>query len=105
MIRRYTTPVQELIVEGVDLTQSEVYVTFRQNAKVYTMAGEEVAMEFDGDNTTLSVHFTQLLTAGFQAGKRAEVQVNWMKDGERNATSIAELTITRNLLEEVIDDA
>ena len=104
MIRRYTTPVQELIVEGVDLTGKDVYVTFQQKSNVSTYTGSEITVESDGTDSTVSIHFTQIKTAGFEAGRPVKVQVNWMDSGERNATEIKEILITRNLLEEVIED-
>lgn len=105
-IRRYTSPTQELEVENVDLTQSDVYVTYTQGRTVLTVSNEDIEMESvvvdDQTNTLISVYMSQEATAAFKINEDIEVQVNWLTDGERNATDIARVGVKRNLLEEVI---
>lgn len=102
-IRRYTSPTQVLIVEGVDLTSSDVYVSYTQGKLKMTYSGGDISMERDGENTVIRVYMPQDVTAQFETRKEVEVQVNWIEDGKRNATTIAQVMVTRNLLEEVID--
>ena len=106
-IRRYTSPTQELIVEGVDLTSSDVYVTYKQGNYTLQMSGNDITVEaVTHDQTTdtkISVYMSQTQTAGFKSDPSIEVQVNWLTDGQRNATTIAKVSVARNLLEEVIE--
>lgn len=105
-IRRYTSPTQELVVENIDLTQSDVYVTYKQGRTILNLSGEDIEMETevvdDQTNTVISVYMSQETTAAFKTNDDIEVQVNWLTDGERNATVIAKVGVYRNLLEEVI---
>ena len=105
-IRRFTSPTQELEVENVDLTQSDVYVTYTQGHTVLTVSNEDIQMETvvvdDHTNTLISVYMSQETTAAFKINEDIEVQVNWLTDGKRNATDIAKVGVKRNLLEEVI---
>lgn len=101
-MRRYTTPTQELTVQGIDLTDMDVYVTYMQDeCRKVTMRPEAVAYDADSGNTTVTVSLSQLQTAQFKPGKRAQVQVNFIDaDGKRNATTVREVNITQNLLDE-----
>lgn len=100
-MRRYTTPTVELIVEGVDLTEYTVYVSFVQGRHALNIEGAECSLDEDG-NTVVAVSLTQLQTAGFQEGA-ARVQVNWLDlAGNRNATEIGKLSIEPNLMEETL---
>lgn len=101
-IRRYTSPTHVLIVEGVDLTSSDVYVAYKQGDQLLKFSGADIDMDFVDSNTEIRVYMPQEVTASFCVGESLEVQVNWLTDGERNATTIAKVTVTRNLLEEVI---
>ena len=95
-MRTYTTPTHHLEIEGVDLTDCNVYVTYRQGTSTITKQVEPVIV--DG-STTLSVTFTQAETATFGLGL-VEVQVNWVyPNGARDATEIEGVEMLRNLLE------
>lgn len=100
-IRKYTTPIQELIIDGIDLTDKEVYVTLSQREVTYTFEGEDLTLAYADGSTIISFHLTQETTAAFDESLVA-VQVNWMDNGERNATSIECVKIKHNLLEEVL---
>ena len=104
-IRRYTTPAYSFTVQGIDLTSADIYVTFKQQDFILTFDGDSVstALTALGD-TRIYVFMTQEDTAKFKGGKTAQVQVNWIVDNYRNATDIATIEITKNLLERVIDD-
>ena len=106
-IRRYTSPTQELIVEGIDLTNAEIYVSYRQKCVSLVFSGDDLQVEAvtedERTDTKISVHMSQEMTAKFRADEDVEVQVNWILDGQRNATIIAKFGIQRNLLEAVIE--
>ena len=100
-MRRYTTPTIELTVEGHDLTASDVYVTMRQQGRELTIEDADVAL--DGEDTVITFALTQEQSATFREG-RAKVEVNWVDaDGFRNATAIEEMSVTPNLLNQVIE--
>lgn len=104
---RYTTPTHTLIVGGVDLTDCDVYVSYRQvkgSSKNANSADiDDPTVAYDGTDTVITVPLTQLQTGGFTPG-RAQVQVNWItSSGIRRATEIATINVTDNLLQEVIE--
>lgn len=104
-MRRYTTPTIEVTVEGVDLTGCEIWVTlWQQGTEVTTRPGaNDVA--YDGSDTTITVGYTQEQTASLDEG-RAKVQVNWVDgEGRRNATAIAAIQVSGNLLGRTVGDA
>lgn len=107
-MRRYTTPTHDLVVEGIDLTGMDVWVTYRQDGRRLVKMGpdelESVTYDEDADESTITVSLTQLQTAQFAVGKRAKVQVNFIdSEDRRNATVIKEITISENLLDEVVE--
>lgn len=100
-MRRFTTLIETLTIEGIDLTSANIYVTMQQGATKVTYSDNELSAEYDGADTTISIHMTQEQTGSFSEGM-ISVQVNWMKDGERNATNICRFLVGGNLLDEVI---
>lgn len=97
---RYTTPTITLTVEGVDLTEQEVYVTLCQRNRTLTI--EQPAMALEGEDTVITVPLTQVQTGGLAEGTTS-VQVNWLDgQGHRDATEIGTLEVGRNLLAEVV---
>jgi hypothetical protein len=102
-MRRYTTPTITLKVVGVDLTGSNVYVTFKQeDSTLITKSGDDVTAELDGSDTTITVSLTQAETGSLMAQKSTSVQVNWMSGATRKATEIRYISTTENLLEGVL---
>lgn len=100
-MRRYTTPTIELTVEGVDLTDSDVYVTIRQQGRELTVKDADVTL--DGEDTVITFALTQEQSATFHTGS-AKIQVNWIDtDSHRNATTIEDVGVTPNLLNRVIE--
>lgn len=97
-MRRYTTPTMELVVQGIDLTGCDVYVTlWQQGDEITTRVGAD-DMARDDEGTTITVGYTQEQTASLDEG-RAKVQVNWVDgEGRRNATAIAAIQVSGNLL-------
>ena len=85
----------------VDLSTAQaVYVTFRQEPIVLTKTiGPDVWL---ADDNVINVYLSQEETLSFTPHKAIEVQVNWIKDGVREATLIAMISISNNLIPEVI---
>ncbi len=101
-MRRFTTPTLTITVEGVNLTEQEVMVTFRQRIRTFTI--ESPTMELVDEDTVISVPLSQLQTGGFSEGS-VEVQINWLDGyGHRDATTIGTIQVERNLLAEVVED-
>lgn len=101
-IRKWTSPTQELTVEGINLTSADVYVTFRQDGNTLTFSGEDLTMAYTEPDTTITVHLTQEQTGAFNS-KLILVQVNWVQDGQRNATNIVSFKPMENLYKQVIE--
>lgn len=95
---RYTTPTYELVIDGVDLTGFDVFVTFSQHGDTVTLENPSFTVE-DG-NTTIMCSLTQKQTAGFRAGMM-DVQVNWA-DASHNrcATIVKQVPVDVQLLQE-----
>lgn len=104
-MRQWTTPWEELTVEGVDLTQNQkIKVTYSQGSKVITFLHDDLDMSLDEEgNTVILVHFSQTQSGSLSPNSYCEVEVNWIdSNGERGATEIAKIPIDRNLLKEVM---
>lgn len=100
-MRRYTTPTLPLIVQGIDLTGADVWVTLAQKAHIITVDDANMELDEDG-NTVISVDLTQFQTAEFREGTM-KVQVNWIDElGRRNASNEALITVDGNLLDRVL---
>ena len=95
---RWTTPTYELVVEGVDLTAYQVYVTFSQHGNVVTIDNPTVS-HYDG-TTTITCSLTQQQSAGFRSGTM-DVQVNWADSSHnRCATLVKQVPVDAQLLQE-----
>ena len=104
----YTTPSISLVVESVDLTGNDVYVTLEQGSHELTKTGSDLIITTDthGQQTDTEIVFTlsQTESAAFNFGKSVSVQVNWINaSGVRDATEIKTIGVMRNLLDEVIE--
>ena len=103
----YTTPTISLIVEGVDITSNDVYVTLEQGNNELTKSGSDltIAAETVGQQTNTNISFvlTQEESASFRFNASVAVQVNWISaQGVRAATEIKNVGVMRNLLDKVI---
>ena len=103
---RATTPTLTLTIndESVDLTAARnVYVTLEQGTTEITKTGDALEIEPRVVKMWLSQEESLNLTEG-----AASLQINWTyldTDGvtvKRAATNVAKITITRQLLDEVI---
>lgn len=54
-IRRYTSPTQELIIEDIDLTESEVFVSYRQKNLSLCFSGDDLQVEAVTENERTDV--------------------------------------------------
>lgn len=101
-IRKWTSPTEEFTVKGIDLTESDVYVTFQQGETKSTFSGENITVTAQGDDTVIAVRLSQTVTGAF-TDDAIHVQINWMMDGERDGTDIVTFIPTPNLYDEVIE--
>lgn len=86
----------EINLENVD----ELYVTFSQYDKTLTKTlGENVVLI---SHNIIAVTLTQEETLEFVAARSVSVQVNWIINRARIATSIGYILVTPNLIPEVI---
>ena len=99
----YTTPSISLTVEGVDLSDQDVYVSLEQGTHELTKSGSDLIVDADENDTIITFTLTQEESASFNFGKSVSIQVNWIsQDGVRDATEIKTIGVMRNLLDEVI---
>lgn len=97
---RYTTPTHTHIVDDVDLTGCDVYVSYKQGSREAHFPADEVVLE-DG-NSKITVDLSQKQTGGFKAGK-VSVQINWIyPDGRRDAVASKTIEVLDNLLAKVV---
>lgn len=100
-IIRYTSPTQEILLKGIDLTNAErVCVTYRNGTFIRTV--ENATVEAVEEDTLITVELDQEFTSRFDPRKDLYIQVNWMEDGKRLATRIKRAGVYQNLLEEVL---
>lgn len=92
-----------LTIEGIDLSDSEVYVTFVQYDTTLTKKDDGIAVAYKDGRSTVSVFMSQEETGMFRSGKEAKVQVNYIDAyGNRHASRIRGVNVENNLLEEVL---
>lgn len=85
--------------DSVDPSQfSKIVLTIEQNDVKIQKTESDLVIE----GQTISVLLTQKETLSFKVGK-AELQLNWLYgDNVRGCSDIMEITITRNLLQEIM---
>lgn len=100
----YTTPTIQLIVEGVDITGKDAYVTLEQGCKELTKSGSDLTVSAEDADTNITFVLTQEESAIFDPNKNVFIQVNWIaSNGVRAATEIKAIGVMKNLLGEVIN--
>ena len=104
----YTTPTISLVVEGVDISAHDIYVSLEQGGKELTKTGTDLTVTTTTvqqvTNTNISFTLTQLESASFDFNRNVNVQVNWITASNvRGATEIKNISVMRNLLDEVIE--
>lgn len=101
-MRRYTTPTIGLCIEGIDITDADIYVTFESKDNTVTVKNPDAA--YENGNTIIECPLTQEQTASFGLTNQVVVQVNWVySNGKRNATEIKAVSISDNLIEKVVE--
>ena len=100
-----TTPTFTLRVtddENLNFYDAEnIFFTIRQGSVEYTKDMEYITIV---DNFTLRVSFTQEETLKFRYNQEAKIQLNWIyPNGIRAATKVKTVTLSENLLREVLE--
>ena len=95
----YTTPTIVLTVEGVDLTDMDVYVTLEQGAHELTKTGEDLVVQ----EKTIGVYLTQDETLSLPNGY-TYIQINWTYDGsKRMCSNLIPIKTNYNLLDRAVE--
>ena len=100
MIPQFTTPTITLTFteQGLDLTRaSKVIVTIRSGTRRITKEGDALNIS----EKSIGIHLSQKETSQLAVGD-AEIMANWMVAGERFASEKVKITMTDNLLAEVM---
>ena len=98
-VPQYTTPTFTLTFseKTLDLTQADhVYVTFKGNGFTLTKSDDLVI-----EAKSIGVHLAQNETARFSG--TVEIQANWTISGNRIASEVTTINITKQLLQEVVE--
>jgi len=108
-MRRGTTPTVTLTVTNgdgspCDLTDADVYVTFREVggngfSKTFRDGDDGVDIALEGDASVISITMTQADTLRFHAGRKVRVQVRSKAMGIAQATTIEEFMAEEILLD------
>ena len=103
---KYTTPAITLKVKGMDISQSDAYVTLKQDPLKLTKSGADLTISTETvqgvTNTIISFTLSQEETASFTQNLAVKIQVNWYSNGTRLATKQKLISFQENLLDEVI---
>lgn len=105
----WTTQGFVITVEGEDLSDADVHVTFRQfhrnGATIAEVTVSDPTVEVSGGNSTVTCGLSQAQSGQFQRGV-AYVQVNAVWSGNvRKASEWMGFEVTENLLDEEVDYA
>lgn len=93
---QWTTPTHVHTVEDIDLTQYDVYVSYKQGRTEITVPSKDVT--YDGKDTKVTVELTQKQTGSFKEGS-VKVQVNWVTpDNKRDAVRVKSKDCYENLM-------
>ena len=106
-MRRGTTPTIQLTVSNedgslCDITQDDVYVTFvesGENGVTFTKREDEIDMEVVGNDTVVSITFSQEETLSFQQRHRVRVQLRSKHGNKAIATDITGFKVEEILLD------
>lgn len=101
---RYTTPTYVVGINGADLSNCRVFLTFRQGDAEVTEDVTGTKRELETDRWAVSVTLTQLQSAGFKVdGGPLRVQANAIDpNGYRVPTKQKPLKRGSNLLERIL---
>ena len=82
-IERGTTQDVTITIRGYDLTSSDIYVTFKQGAKILTKK-TMTSVSYANSVTTIVLTLSQAETLYFENNKSGDLQVRWV-DSNGNA--------------------
>lgn len=100
-MRRGTTPTIRAIVKKNDLTEYNLYLTFKCGAVRTIKSGSDLNVTLDGEDTRIECALTQKDTLAFPAGQKCEVQIR----AERaNGTVAVATTIGSVPVERILQD-
>ena len=88
-VRQGTAASLVFLIEGYDLTDQSVYLTFSEDGKeIMTKESKDLRITFDGEKSTLRVRLTPEETLNFPVGS-VQAQARWIgRDGDAPATNI-----------------
>lgn len=99
-MRRYTDTTIALTVEGIDITNCECWVTFKQQDREIVKTDDSLSKKYVEPDTVVVCELTQDETALFRDTINCNVQINWKSDKSlRTASTIGLLPVDKNLLE------
>lgn len=102
----WTTPTLTEAVEGVDLTDMDLYITVAQISPSGSLRSRLTAQaegEYDGTDTYVTATFTQEQTGQLRKG-RAQVMVNAVGNDVRYATEPIEIMVEPNAIPNAITE-
>lgn len=104
-MRQYTTPTLTLVVKGQNITDADhVWVTFADKTRSKVLTSDNLEMTLMEDGTQISVELSQEQTSLFTANSKVDIQANWMTGDKRAATNIKTISVTENLLKEILQN-
>ena len=101
-IERGTTQDIRCTLRGIDLSEADVYVTFKQD-KISVTKHDTVSVEYKDNKTVILVSLTQEETLTFKEKQRGEAQIRWRYgNGKVGKSNIKEFDVGRVLYEAVL---
>lgn len=101
-IERGTTQEVTITIKGWDLTQCDIYVSFKQDNNTVTKKDMD-SVTFANNATKIALTFTQQETMSFQNNRKGLVQVRWIDAvGRAYKTKTAEFDVDTLLYDAVI---
>lgn len=101
-IERGTTQEVKITIKGWDLTDCDIYVTFKQGTKTITKKSMD-SVVFADNSTKITVTLSQQETLSFQDKKSGLIQVRWVDAaGAAHKTKTAQFEVDELLYEAVL---
>lgn len=101
-IERGTTQEVTITIRGWNLTDSDIYVTFKQGAKVLTKKTMDT-VTYSNNATRIVLTLTQADTMSFEDKKSGLVQARWIEpNGTAHKTKTARFGVDELLYEAVL---
>lgn len=101
-IERGTTQEVTITIKGWDLTQCDIYVTFKQDSNTVTKKDMD-SVTFANNATKIVMTLSQQETMSFQNKRKGLVQARWIDSvGRVNKTKTAEFDVDELLYDVVL---